>query len=565
LLALLNITNFALISELKVEFERGLNLLTGETGSGKSIIVDALGVLIGDRFTAEMIRAGERQASVEGLFTLGAHPQVEAMLEEAGVSVQARGEVELVIRRELSAEGRGRVFVNNRLATLSLLRSLRPLLVDIHGQGTQQTLFDPDTHLELLDAFADLTAAREELAAHFRRWSSLDRELAALRRDEAEKFHLTDALRFQVSELESARLAPGEDEQLEAERRRLTNLGRLTELCGDAYNLTYEESDSTVARLGRLERQTEELSQYEPAYKNYLEGLGSARAVLEDLAASLRDFLDGLTFSPARLDEIESRLAEIARLKRKYGGTIESALEHLAASRERLRQLERTDERAEEVAKELAAARSSYIEAATRVHRARVKSAGEFRRAVEASLKEVALEHARFEARVASPVSFDSEEAARSFTASGFDRVEFYFSANAGEPLRPLAKVASGGEASRLMLVLKTSASPARFPRTIVFDEVDAGIGGRVSEAVGLKLKALSRTNQVLCVTHQAQIARFADTHLLVGKHSARGRTEVGVEQLDRRRRVEEIARMLTGAEITEAARRHAREMLKTA
>ncbi|HEX3559492.1 MAG TPA: DNA repair protein RecN [Pyrinomonadaceae bacterium] len=565
MLALLNISNFALISELKVEFERGLNLLTGETGSGKSIIVDALGVLIGDRFSPELIRAGERHAFVEGLFTLGAHPQVEALLVEAGVAVGVSGEVELVIRRELSAEGRGRVFVNNRLATLTLLRSLRPMLVDIHGQGTQQTLFDPDTHLELLDAFADLNAAREELAVHYRRWSALERELAALRRDEAEKFHLTDALHFQVSELEAARLAAGEDEQLEAERRRLANLEKLTELCGEAYNLTYEESDSTVARLRRLERQVEELSQYESAYRNYLEGLGTARVVLEDLAASLRDFLDGLSFSPARLSEIESRLAEIARLKRKYGGTIESALEHLAASRERLRQLGRTDERAEEVSKELAEARASYIEAATLVHHARVKSAGEFRRAVEASLKEVALEHARFEARISSPEEPDAEDASKSFTASGFDRVEFYFSANAGEPLRPLAKVASGGEASRLMLVLKTSASPARFPRTIVFDEVDAGIGGRVSEAVGLKLKALSRTNQVLCVTHQAQIARFADTHLLVDKQQRRGRTEVGVEQLERRRRVEEIARMLTGAEITEAARRHAREMLKTA
>jgi DNA repair protein RecN (Recombination protein N) len=564
MLALLNITNFALISGLKVEFERGLNLLTGETGSGKSIIVDALGVLIGDRFSPELIRAGETHASVEGLFTLGAHPQVEAMLEEAGVGTRGRGDVELVIRRELSAEGRGRVFVNNRLATLTLLRSLRPLLVDIHGQGTQQTLFDPGTHLELLDAFADLAAGREELAARYRRWSALDRELESLRRDEAEKFHLTDALRFQVSELESARLAAGEDERLESERRRLANLEKLTELCGDAYNVTYEESDSTVARLGRLERQVEELSQYESSYRNYLEGLGTARAVLEDLAASLRDFSEGLTFSPARLAEIESRLAEIARLKRKYGGTIESALEHLAASRERLRQLERTDERAEEVAQELAEARSSYLEAAMRVHRARVKSSGEFRRSVEQALKDVALEHARFEARVSSPAELGAEDASKSFTPSGFDRVEFYFSANAGESLRPLAKVASGGEASRLMLVLKTSAAPARFPRTIVFDEVDAGIGGRVSEAVGLKLKALSRTNQVLCVTHQAQIARFADTHLLVGKRSARGRTEVGVEQLDRRRRVEEIARMLTGAEITEAARRHAREMLKT-
>jgi DNA repair protein RecN (Recombination protein N) len=564
MLALLNISNFALISELKVEFDRGLNLLTGETGSGKSIIVDALGVLIGDRFSPELIRAGERHAFVEGLFTLGAHPQVEALLEEAGVGIRAGGEVELVIRRELSTEGRSRVFVNNRLATLALLRSLRPLLVDIHGQGTQQTLFDPDTHLELLDAFADLTAGREETAARFRRWSALNRELEALRRDEAEKFHLTDALRFQVSELEAAQLSAGEDEQLEAERRRLGNLEKLTELCAGAYNLTYEESDSTVARLRRLERQIEELSQYESSYRNYLEGLSTARAVLEDLAVSLRDFSGGLTFSPARLAEIESRLADIARLKRKYGGTVASALEHLEASRERLRQLERTDERAAEVARELAAARAAYVEAAARVHRARVKSASVFRRAVEASLKEVAMEHARFEARVASPVEPDADEASKSFTATGFDRVEFYFSANAGEPLRPLAKVASGGEASRMMLVLKTSASPARFPRTIVFDEVDAGIGGRVSEAVGLKLKALSQTNQVLCVTHQAQIARFADTHLLVDKHSARGRTEVGVGRLDRRRQVEEIARMLTGAEITEAARRHAREMLKT-
>src|ERR1044072_1280630 len=277
LLALLNITNFALISELKVEFERGLNLLTGETGSGKSIIVDALGVLIGDRFTAEMIRAGERQASVEGLFTLGAHPQVEAMLEEAGVSVQARGEVELVIRRELSAEGRGRVFVNNRLATLSLLRSFRRMLVHIRGQGKKQTLFDPETHLELLDAFADIGARREQVAAAFRRWSALNRELEGLRRDEAEKFHITEALRFQVSELEAAHLVAGEDEHLEAERRRLANLEKLTELCSDAYNTTYEESDSTVARLSRLERQVDELSQYEASYKNYSEGLASAR------------------------------------------------------------------------------------------------------------------------------------------------------------------------------------------------------------------------------------------------------------------------------------------------
>src|SRR5919107_2546546 len=468
MLALLNISNFALISELRVEFGRGLNLLTGETGSGKSIIVDALGVLIGDRFPAELVRAGASHASVEGLFTLGAHPQVEAILEEAGVgSRAASGDVELVVRRELAAEGRGRVFVNNRLATLSLLKSLRPMLVDIHGQGTQQTLFDPETHLELLDAYADIADRREEVAAAYRRWSALNRELEALRRDEAEKFHMTDALRFQVSELEAARLAAGEDEQLESERRRLVNLEKLTELSGGAYDVTYEQSDSTVARLRKLERQTEELSQYEPSYKNYAEGLATARAVLEELSASLRDFLDGLTFSPERLAEIESRLAELARLKRKYGGTVESALEHLETSRARLRQLERTDERAEELSKELGEARASYVEAARRV------------------------------------------EAAREFAATGFDRVEFYFSANAGEPLRPLAKVASGGEASRLMLVLKTSSSPARFPRTIVFDEVDAGIGGRVSGAGGVKNKKPSGAQPGLCGPHPAPNPRL--------------------------------------------------------
>ncbi|MDQ3908577.1 MAG: DNA repair protein RecN, partial [Acidobacteriota bacterium] len=264
---------------------------------------------------------------------------------------------------------------------------------------------------------------------------------------------------------------------------------------------------------------------------------------------------------------VENRLAEIARLKRKYGGTIEAALEHLSRSRERLLSLEHSDERAAEIAKGLRRARDAYLDAATALHKERVKAAKDFRRAVEKSLGEVAMEHAQFEARIEAPAERELREgeSGKDLTAAGIDRVEFFFSANPGEPARPLSKVASGGEASRLMLVLKTSASPSRFPRTIVFDEVDAGIGGRVSEAVGLKLKALARTNQVLCVTHQAQIARFADAHLRVTKTAARGRAEVGVEKLDRPRRVEELARMLTGAEITDTARRHAREMLKTA
>jgi DNA repair protein RecN (Recombination protein N) len=572
MLALLNISNFALISELRVEFERGLNLLTGETGSGKSIIVDALGVLIGGRFSNDLIRSGAEHAFVEGLFQTGAHAQVAALLEGAGLDARVGSDggdegVELVVRRELSAGGRGKVFVNNRLSTLALLRELRPFLVDIHGQGEQQTLFEVETHLELLDAYAGLSSLRQDVAARYRSWASLRRELNELRRDESEKLNLIDGLRFQVGELEAARLAVGEDERLEEERRRLNNLEKVSALCTDAYDTTYEANDSTVARLSQLERRIAELANYESSYRNYSEPVASARALLEDLALTLRGFAETLTFSPARLAEVENRLAEIARLKRKYGGSIESALEHLTRSRERLQLLEHSDERAAEIAKELERARDEYLDAALRLRRERTKAAKEFRRGVEQSLGEVALEHARFEVRVESPEegALRADDAARDYTPNGIDRVEFFFSANRGEPARPLSKVASGGEASRLMLVLKTIANPSRFPRTIVFDEVDAGIGGRVSEAVGLKLKALARTNQVLCVTHQAQIARFADTHLRVTKAAVKGRTEVGVEKLDRARRVEEIARMLTGAEITETARRHAREMLKTA
>jgi len=447
-----------------------------------------------------------------------------------------------------------------------LLRDLRPFLVDIHGQGEQQTLFNPDTHLELLDAYANAAMLRQEVAAAHKRWAALKRELIALRQDEAEKFQLIDILRFQINELERAQLVGDEDERLEEERRRLNNVEKLTKLGGESFGLIYEDQESAISRLRQATRRVEELSQYESSFRGYLEGLESARAMLEDLAFALRDFADGLEFSPERLAEIENRLAELSRLKRKYGGTIESALEHLARAEERLRQVERADERESELRAALQVARAEYIAIARRLHSERVRAAKNFERAVVSDLAEVAMESAGFEARIAAPVAseLESDEAESYFTPRGMDRVEFYFSANVGESVRPLARVASGGEASRLMLVLKTIASASEYPRTIVFDEIDTGIGGRVSEAVGVKLKRLSATNQVLCVTHQPQIARFADNHVLVRKETVSGRTAISMERLDRRGRVEEIARMLTGAAITESARRHARELLKT-
>jgi DNA repair protein RecN (Recombination protein N) len=566
MLTLLNISNIALIDELQVDFDHGLNLLTGETGSGKSIIVDALGLLIGGRTTSDLIKSGESRAFIEGLFLVEQNPELEELLRAAGIELDGKGSSELLIRRELSAGGRGKIFINHQLATQSLLRDLRGFLVDIHGQGEQQTLFNPDTHLELLDAYAGAAALRQEIAALYRRWSALKRELDELRQDEAEKFQLIDILRFQIDELERARLGVGEDERLEEERRRLNNVEKLTTLCAEAFDLIYEENDSALARLRQAARRVEELAGYESSFRGYIEGLESTRALLEDLSLSLRDFGDKLEFSPERLAEVESRLAEISRLGRKYGGSIESALDHLARSQDRLSNIERSDEREQELKTALASARKDYLAAARRLHRERESAARRFERDIESALAEVAMEHARFEARITSPSEDElgDEETSRGFTARGFDRVEFYFSANVGEAVRPLAKVASGGEASRLMLVLKTIASASEFPRTIVFDEIDTGIGGRVSEAVGSKLKKLSVTNQVLCVTHQPQIARFADSHLLITKEVVTGRTEVRIDKLDRRGRVEEIARMLTGAEITETARRHAREMLKS-
>jgi len=554
MLQLLSISNIALIDDLRVEFDGALNLLTGETGSGKSIIVDALGVLIGGRFTSELLKSGAERGSIEGLFSLTPSPQLETLLENSGLQ---NGD-ELIVRRELSATGRNKIFINNQLATQTLLRDLRPFLVDIHGQGDQQTLFDPDTHLELLDSFAGHDTLRAEVAEAYERWSGLQRELAALRKDAAEKFQLADTLQFQIAELERAQLSLGEDERLEEERRRLANVEKLTTLCQSSYSRIYEDDHAALGRLRLTLKEVEELSEYDSGFREYLEGLESARAVLEDLSFALRDFADKLEFSPARLATIEDRLAELSRLKRKYGGSIETALGHLAQAQDRLRQIETSEEREQQLTAELQTAQQRYLQSARKLHKQRLKAAKQLEKSVEEGIAEVAMENARFHVQV----NGDETKLER-IGPTGIDQVEFYFSANVGEEVKPLARVASGGEASRLMLVLKTVSNASEFPRTIVFDEIDTGIGGRVSEAVGIKLKKLSQTNQVLCVTHQPQIARFADNHLVVQKEALDGRTSVSVNKLDRAGRVEEIARMLTGAEITDSARRHARELLK--
>jgi len=582
MLQLLNISNIALIEDLQVEFDNGLNLLTGETGSGKSIIVDALGVLIGGRFSNDLLKSGTNRGFIEGLFLVNANTDLKELLVNAGLDPLDEKDTEtfeLIIRREVSTTGRNKIFINNQLATVALLRDLREFLVDIHGQGEQQTLFSTDTHLELLDSFANNGSLRDEVAAAYENFKALQRQLEALNRDEAEKFQLVDTLNYQIEELERAQLAVGEDERLDEEKRRLANVEKLTSLCQSSYGRIYEDDESALTRVRQATAELSELSEYESRFREYLEGLESASALLEDLSFSLRDFADKLEFSPVRLAEIDDRLAELSRLKRKYGGTLEAALEHMARSQDRLQQIESSDERERQLKADVANARELYLRLAAKLHKERVRAAKKFEQSVEKGLAEVAMDNARFQVIVSDKLqlvcqstNLQNQEGASSVESDklkhighkGTDSIEFYFSANPGEELKPLARIASGGEASRLMLVLKTVANAAEFPRTIVFDEIDTGIGGRVSEAVGAKLKRLSQTNQVLCVTHQPQIARFADSHLTVQKEAAKNRTVVNVIRLDRNGRIEELARMLTGAEITDSARRHAKELLRT-
>jgi DNA repair protein RecN (Recombination protein N) len=552
-LTLLKIKNIALIDELSVEFGAGLNLLTGETGSGKSIIVDSLGALTGDRVSNDLIKQGSDSARIEGLFSISKDTNVRFLLDEFGIELDGD---ELLVKRDLSAAGKNRVFVNDQLITQGLLKRLGRLLVDIHGQGEQTALYDVDTHIGMLDEFGTHDVEKGSVAEAFAAWSAIESELRSLEKDESEKLQLLDILRFQVSELKAASLTPGEDAELEQEKLRLNNVEKLSALSGDVYGLLYENDASTASTLERAMRSIAELAEFDPLFSEYAETLASAQATIQDAALTARNLSGKLEFSPERLNEIESRLAEIGGLKRKYGGTLETVLDHLAETEKRLENIETAEFHAEELKRQLEAAKSEYDSAADTLNKKRLDAGDKFAKAVETALKAVALDKAKFEVRIAKT---------ERISPNGSDNVEFYFSANPGEPPRPLAKVASGGEASRLMLILKTAGRPSERGKTAVFDEIDIGIGGRVAEAVGRKLKDLSATQQVFCVTHQPQIASLADHHFVVEKDISAHATKVAVRELLSKERVDEIARMLAGEQVTDAARENAKAMLAAA
>jgi DNA repair protein RecN (Recombination protein N) len=571
MLAELHIQNYALIESLSLEFHSGLNLLTGETGSGKSILVDALGLALGGRASPEMIRSGKDRASVTAIFRAEDAPWQD-WLEDLGVNAAAEGEI--ILRREIQAEGRSRMLVNDHPLTLASAKHLAGRLVDVHGQNEHVTLFARDAQLELLDQAAGLEEVLELIEAAYRKVSQLTSEAEALARDEQGRLRALDVLRFQVDELKRANLAPAEDVRLEEERRMLSNVEKVKAAAAGAFAQLYDDERSALSLLAAVEKSLEELSRYDERAKPQLETVTSARHGLEDVADFLRDDLSHIEADPTRLEEVEDRLALIGRLKRKYGQTIEEILQFAEKAHGELHELEHADELGARLDGEVKAAMNEYQEVATKLSGKRRAAA----RAVEEALREelgyLAMEKTRFAIRFVDDHSAEP-------SLRGVDHIEMLISPNPGEDLRPLEKIASGGELSRLMLALKTvvarmrggiresapkSSGRTRASHTMVFDEVDAGIGGRVAEFVGQRLKVLARDSQVLCVTHLAQIACFADYHYFVEKSERNGRTVTSVRQLESSKdRAAELARMLSGSQITEAVLKHAAAMLKHA
>lgn len=550
--------NYAVVERARVRFHRGLNLLTGETGSGKSIVVDALGLILGGRASADMVRSDAERARVSGVFEAPEDPGLRDLLDRAGAPVE---DGELLVEREVLANGKSRAFLGNRPVTIALLREVAPFLGDIHGQHEQQQLFSAEAQLLALDDFARLEEQREEAGVLFRRWKSIEAELAELDRSEQEKLRLADLWSFQRKEIEAAALKPQEDAQIEQQRAVLRNVARLQENAGAAYAALYEEQGSVATQLRVALKKVEELARIDASLARVAETLRAAAIGVDDASYAIRDYLDRLEADPKRLDEIESRLALIERLKRKYGSTLEDVLAFLEDVRVKMEAIETAGERRSRLEADLARASAAYREHAGALTGARKAAAEELAKNVETELDSLALESAVFRIEVRGA----------NWSESGADRVEFLISANAGEEPRPLDRVASGGELSRIALALKTSlgsslgqgARANRVERTLVFDEIDTGIGGGVAEAVGRRLKKLSASNQVLCVTHLAQVAGFADHHYCVEKREVKGRTVAEIEELSAEARTREIGRMLSGQKVTPEALKHAEQLIR--
>ena len=547
------VENYAVVERLRVRLHKGFHTLTGETGSGKSIVVDAVGLLLGGRASADVVRSGSERARISGIFELPNDAGLRKLMDAAGIVGE---EGELLVEREILSSGKSRAFAGSRPVTAAFLRDLAPYVADIHGQHDQQRLYDPNEQRLLLDEFAQAAAAQADVARVWRELRGCDVELAELTKREQEQLRLADLWSFQRKEIEAASLKPNEDIELEAEKRVLQNVSKLSDNAEAAYTALYDAKDSALTQLSIAVKRLQELVRIDESVKEILDTVAPAAIAVEEAGRALRDYVGHLEADPARLETVETRLAGIEKLKRKYGSSISEILVFLADVREKMSIVETASEKREELAKRKEKLAQDYGVVAAKLTEKRREASKRLEKKIEKELHALVMTSARFRILV--------NEAAPA--EHGADAVGFVLSANAGEELKSLEKVASGGEVSRIALAIQTClGTPSRgTPRLIIFDEVDAGIGGEAAESVGRRLKALAAANQVIVVTHQAQVAGFADHHYRVEKQTVKGRTVAGLEELSAEERTREIGRMLSGQRLTPEALKHAEQLIRT-
>lgn len=552
----ISIHNFAIIRDLEIGFQPGLNVISGETGAGKSILVGAVNLILGSRASQEMVRTGAAEASVEAVLSHTATGICAQHLQGWGIEPGP----ELIIRRSINRNGRNRVFINDQAASVQQLQQLSPLLISISGQHENQLLLDPETHLGLLDSFGDL----EEMCGAVREihagWQEKREELARFRRARAQQAAQMDFLRFQLQELEAAKIKPDEDVELSRERDILKNAGVLAEASRRALEALYSERGAVLERLCDIEKELSSITRVDSSQNGLFEFLEQSRINLKELVHLLQQYAGKIVFDPGKLAAVEERLALLGKLGKKYGASANEMLARLEELRAVVGQEEESGFREEEAEKEIERLRGAYLEKAGELSLRRSEAAQRLSTDVQRNLAELDMPHARFSVRF-----LGGDDARDYFSPTGIDRIEFLLSANPGEELKPLAKVASGGELSRILLAVKSLLSRKGEAETLVFDEVDTGIGGRTAELVGLQLKELAVRHQVICITHLPQIACYGRWHYLVKKVAAADETATGIHMLSEEERAEELARMLGGISISDKVRDHAKELLEKA
>jgi DNA repair protein RecN (Recombination protein N) len=552
----LRIKNFAIIDELNLSFSKGFNILTGETGTGKSIILNAVHLLLGDKATEEWIRSSEEEASVEALFEISGNLEIKGKIKEKTPHLQGAGEEDsLLIRRVISRSSRGKVFINGNLATLGVLSEVGEGLLSIYGQHEHQSLQRMETHIDILDEFGGLLGLREEFQKQYQEYISLSEEVERIRAEKERRAKERELMAFQSKEIEAYGIQIGEEESLKEERIILTHAKKLADFAHASEETLYAEEGSTIERIQRILNQGREMAAIDPSLSQPLKALESTLIQLEEITLALRDYSRRVEINPMRLDEIENRLEEIDRLKRKYGSSVEEVLSFKVKIDGALKSFTSDEERLSQSEGRLEPLRQTVIGLGKKLTAERKKVALELKKSVERDLNSLGMRKTIFEIHI-DPLTL---------SLKGVDRVEFLISPNVGEEVKPLAKIASGGELSRIMLALKRILAKVGGRQVLIFDEVDSGIGGAMAEVVGKKLRELSRHHQVICVTHLPQIACFADQHHNVKKEVKGGRTITLVDRLDKESIVDEIARMLGGVKVTEKTRAHAREMIENA